>query len=376
MKKGSNLITQKSRLNRIQDNLLQAKTALDNAGDAIQIVNELGKSLYHNRAFINLFGYSVQQLNQAGGVYAVFENPDSSQKIIETLENKNFWKGKVKIYSLSGELKYLFLRVYNVVNKNSIKVGNICIFNENNCQSDSYYEKEQYLKKIQNAEKLARLGYFSSAISHELNNPLNIIQTKLFFLKKNLLEIQKDKTHETWDHLEKIDQQIIRLSNLAQSVLQYAKPTVKKDQLVNVNQVLFRTLGFFEDFFSKSINLQTKLDPNLSPIPGDETGLEIVFKNIILNAIESIRGKGMIEVKTKNFDEKYINIIIKDTGIGIPKENINKIFDPFYTNKGKSGGYGLGLSLCENIIKEHQGTISIESKENVGTIFITSLPKV
>ncbi len=373
---GNNLFTQNPRLHKIQDNLLRAKAALDNAGDAIQIVNELGKSLYHNRVFIHLFGYTVEQLNEAGGVYAVFADSDTPQHIMESLENKNSWNGKVNIYTLSGELKSLFLRVYSVVNKNSTKVGNICIFNEKNFQSEIYSEKEKYLKKIEDAEKLARLGYFSSAISHELNNPLNIIQTKLFFLKRSLSEINIDEDHETWDHIEKINQQIIRLSNLAQSVLQYAKPAVKKDFLVNINQVLLRTLGYFEDFFSESIHLQTKCDPNLSLIPGDETGLEIVFKNIILNAIESIRGKGIIEIITKNLNDKHINVIIKDTGIGIPRENINKIFDPFYTNKEKAGGYGLGLSLCENIIEEHHGFVTIKSKENVGTIFVIHLPRV
>ncbi|MBN2414111.1 GHKL domain-containing protein [candidate division KSB1 bacterium] len=370
------MFTQNPRLHKIQDNLFRVKTALDHASDAIQIVNELGKSLYHNKVFIHLFGYTVEQLNEAGGIFAVFAEPDIPQQILSSLEEKNSWNGSVKIYSLSGELKLLYLRIYKVMDNHSTSVGNICMFNEKNSQLYVYSDREKYLKKIEDAEKLARLGYFSSAISHELNNPLNIIQTKLFLLKRGLSEIHMDESHETWEHIDKINQQIIRLSNLAQSILQYAKPALKKDYLVNINQLLLRTLGYFEDFFSETIHLQKKFDPNLSMIPGDETGLEIVFKNIILNAIESIHSKGMIEITTKNFDDKHIHVIIKDTGIGITQENINKVFDPFYTNKEKAGGYGLGLSLCENIIEEHNGFISIKSKENIGTIFVIHLPRV
>ncbi len=370
------MFTQNPRLHTIQDNLFRVKTALDHTSDAIQIVNELGKSLYHNKVFINLFAYTVDQLNEAGGVFAVFAEQDIPRQILADLEEKSYWNGPVKIYSLSGELKSLYLRVYKVTNNHSKSVGNICIFNEKKSQSYVYSDREKYLKKMEDAEKLARLGYFSSAISHELNNPLNIIQTKLFLLKRCLSEIHVEENHETWEHIDKINQQIIRLSNLAQSILQYAKPALKNDFLVNINQVLLRTIGYFKDFFSETIHLQTKFDPNLSLIPGDETGLEIVFKNIILNAIESIHSKGMIEIITKNFNEKYIHVIFKDTGIGIPQSNIKKIFDPFYTNKEKAGGYGLGLSICENIIEEHKGSITINSKENVGTIFVLHLPRV
>jgi len=370
------LFTKYPQLQKFQDNLLRAKIALENTSEAVQIVNELGKSLYHNKAFIHLFGYTVNQLNEAGGLYAIFSDSDTPEHILQSLDLKNYWVGKVKMYTMSGELKTLSMRVNSVINKNSIKVGNICFYNEKVSRLDIYSEKGKYFKKIEEAEKLARLGYFSSAISHELNNPLNIIQTKLFFLKRCLTEIHVDKNHETWEHINKINQQIIRLSNLAQSVLQYAKPRVKKDCLVNVNQLLMRTLGFFENLISDSIHLQLKLDPDLSLIPADETGLEIVFKNIILNGIEAIKGTGKIIIITKNFDDKYINVIIRDSGRGITKENINKIFDPFYTNKGKAGGYGLGLSLCENIIQEHNGFITLKSKENIGTIFVLYLPKL
>ena len=362
-------------LDKVQQNLLRAITALDRAGEAIQIIDHVGKSTYHNLSFINLFGFSIDQLNETGGFYAILKDTETACTILEELEKKHNWVGKVQIYTLAGDLRSVQLRVHKIRHDYFAELGYICYYSNNLYLFNIFQNKSKYYNHIEEAEKLARLGFFSSVISHELNNPLNIIQTKLYFLQREL-DSHVPKESEAWEHLGKIKLQLERLQKLAGSVLQYAKHSVKKDYLVNVNQILMRTLEFLEDHFSESILVRKELDPGLSLIPADATGMEIVFKNIIFNAIESLPGKGVIAIKTRNLDEKMIEICISDNGKGIPETLQNKIFDPFFTSKSKEGGYGLGLSICESIISEHNGEIFVKSQVGRGTLFIIRLPRI
>jgi len=355
-------------------NLAIAKLAVKYCNDAVQFIDRLGNSTYHNQAFINLLGYSTEQINSAGGPYSVFADPDIPNKIMAHFDQKEHWEGNVELFNNIGKRIQFFLIITAVKNFNHEVITFICIYRTIDNSKTTDNDNEPFLKKIEEAEKLARLGYFSSAISHEINNPLSIVQTKLFFLKRRLAQVYPQKNDESWEYIEKIDQQVLRLSNLANSILQYAKHRVKKDFLVNVNQVLMQTVSSFKEIIPASIKLKIDLEPALYLIPADETGLEIVFKNIILNAVEALVANGEIIIKTKNFSDKFIEIIISDTGVGIPEETLSRIFNPFYTNKKKSGCYGLGLSLCENIISEHNGQISVNSKENVGTEFSIHLP--
>ncbi len=358
--------------NHVRD--VHAFFALNRVADSIQIMDELGKSVFHNDSFINLFGYTVDQLNEAGGLYAILKDPQIANIIVNELEVKPGWMGKVQIYTLAGNLVSVVLRINKVKTEHRENQGYVCFFSNNLYQYNVYAEKGKYYRHFEEAEKLARLGYFSSVISHELNNPLNIINTKIYFLQRELESISKES--EVWEHLTKIKQQLKRLKNLATSVLQYARHDVKKDYLVNVNQVIQRTLEFFDDQLTDDIVVVNRLDKSVSLVPADSTGLEIVFKNLISNAIEALEESGTITISTRNVNEKFIEITISDSGKGISEDLQEKVFDPFFTSKSKEGGYGLGLSICENIIHEHNGMINLRSRIGRGTTFVILLPRL
>jgi len=357
------------------DEILLLQETLNLCSEPVQIINEKGKSIFHNHSFKKIFGYSVERLNDAGAQFNTFYYPNVLKTIIENLADKDMWNGGIKVNSQSGNVHFVHLKVQKI-KRNNTTVGFVFFYHDDPNISVLPKQREINYRKIEDAEKMARLGFFSSSICHELNNPLNILQSKLYFLKRCLLSESINDDSEIWEHIEKINQQIVRLSNLATSILRYARSNVTKKNLVNVNQILENTLGFFDDFLDGSITIKTRYESELFLIPADETGLEIVFKNLIMNAIDSIVDEGEIIISTINLNNKFIQISIKDNGSGIPEENIDKIFDPFFSNKGQKNGYGLGLSLCDYIIQEHDGVINLESKKDIGTIFIIHLPVI
>jgi len=231
------------------------------------------------------------------------------------------------------------------------------------------HDKEKLQRELAEAEKLVTLGQFTAAISHEINNPLDIILTELYPLQKI-----GSQNHGMVKHITKIKQQVHRINHISQDILNYAKPHALKFKPVEINAILLRAIELLADYFNEQITLETILDPELPRVQGDEIGLELVFKNIVQNALESLSATGNIKVVSKKLTSEKIRIMIKDSGKGIPKPALESIFERFYTTKRKSGGTGLGLTISNEIIKKHQGEIRVNSVIHKGTIIRICLP--
>jgi len=155
----------------------------------------------------------------------------------------------------------------------------------------------------------------------------------------------------------------------------------KKDEetlleIVNINHLIKDHLTLTQKYISSNANIEHKLSTDIPKFNGNIRKLEQVFMNIIINASEAIKDKkGLITVETR-FDKSKNEIIIKfsDNGEGMDEETRKKIFDPFFTTKRNEGGTGLGLSISYGIIKEHNGTITVESKLGSGTTFTIHIP--
>lgn len=232
----------------------------------------------------------------------------------------------------------------------------------------SRLDKETFLKELAEAEKLITLGQFTAALTHEINNPLDIIQNKLCLLQKSIIKNMPGT--ELLDHVNKITHQVNRIENLSKDLLNYMKPRLIKLESVNINKIINNAIHSLSDYFTDKITLKTNFNMNLPLIHGDAVGLEIVFKNLLLNAIESLKDRRRIDITTGMFNNELLEVSIKDSGIGIPEKDLSRIFDPFFTSKRKTGGTGLGLAICKKIIDEHEGIIQIESRPHVGTSVI------
>jgi two-component system, NtrC family, sensor kinase len=145
---------------------------------------------------------------------------------------------------------------------------------------------------------------------------------------------------------------------------------------VDINRTIDQVIDFLENHArTNNIEIQTDFQENIPVIANDQSQLQQVFLNLITNAIDAINKNGCIEIATRQ-KGSTIEVMIKDDGPGIPKEQQNRIFDPFYTTKTNGKGTGLGLSVSHSIIEKMGGSITFESNETKGTTFYVNLPVI
>ncbi|MFQ5814987.1 MAG: ethylbenzene dehydrogenase-related protein [Candidatus Hydrothermarchaeaceae archaeon] len=224
-------------------------------------------------------------------------------------------------------------------------------------------------EKFSQTEKLAATGKLAATIAHEINNPLTGVM--------NCIHLVMDETgrrNPNRKYLEMADEELNRISRIVRRLLDSYRPSMDQMAPISVNEILEEVLELMKtQLISNKISVRRDLYPHLPKVMASPEQLKEVFLNILINAQEAMPNEGSIFVET-DVDEQDIKIKIRDTGIGIPEENINKIFDPFYTTKRDGKGTGLGLSVSYGIIQAHKGTISASSKENDGITITVTLP--
>ncbi len=231
-------------------------------------------------------------------------------------------------------------------------------------------ERTKELKETQaqlvQAEKLASIGTLAGGIAHEINNPLTAVLTNAQMLKMSG-EVE-DK-----ESLDLIEEGAKRCKTIIEKLMKYARKTVEVErfQEVDVNKVVETVCNFLE-YQLKQENIEVIAAPSkVGPVSGIANELEQVLTNLILNSRDAIRDsgrKGRVEIKTDQ-QNGFVNVTISDNGVGIKKETLSRIFDPFYTTKDVGKGTGLGLTICAAIVEKHKGNISAASEEGRGASF-------
>jgi two-component system, NtrC family, sensor kinase len=245
-----------------------------------------------------------------------------------------------------------------------------------NSMANSLRERDEQLKeftrkKFMESERLALIGQLAANVAHELNNPLQgIVTYSHLLLERNSLD---DPTKQ---FLQKIVVQANRSRDIIRGLLDFSRQRKPDKTLCNINTLINESLSFFENqALMHNIQSITQLDNDLPSIVIDPSQVQRVFINMIVNAAEAMNGNGQLSISTKrDLARGCIEITFSDTGTGISEENLEKIFDPFFTTKETGHGVGLGLAISYGIIKEHGGTISVESEVGKGTTFIIRLP--
>lgn len=229
-------------------------------------------------------------------------------------------------------------------------------------------------QQVMHSEKLAALGRLSAGIAHEIGNPLTSISS----FAQMLRELTTDEF--TQSSLDIINKHIQRITDIVRKMSTFARADSLNIQYVQLNDVLQSTLDLvrLDKRMKNTIKILVSFDPNLPKTMVDEGQMSQVFINIILNALDAMPEGGSLSITTRqdhgDSGKGSIQIEFADTGIGISKQEFEKIFDPFYTTKEVGKGTGLGLSLSYNIIKRFNGEIKVESEDAKGTIFTIILP--
>jgi signal transduction histidine kinase len=218
------------------------------------------------------------------------------------------------------------------------------------------------------SEKLAALGQLAAGIAHEIRNPLTSINILIHSMTKNLPSGDSHK-----EDLKVIEEEIHRMNEILDQFLRFAKPATPLLEKADVSSIFEETLQLLRPHIEKQIIVVEKEFQSLPIILMDREQMKQVFLNLLLNAIQAMPGGGHLTLRGQNSEDgQWIHISIQDSGIGISSENINKLFDPFFSTK--EGGIGLGLSITHRIIDQHHGKIEVESAPGKGTLFTIWLP--
>jgi PAS domain S-box-containing protein len=223
---------------------------------------------------------------------------------------------------------------------------------------------------IQN-EKLTSIGLLAAGVAHEVNTPLAVISSYSQMLRKQITP--EDSRYKL---LEKITKQTFRASEIVNNLLNFSRTNATEFAEVDIHQVITETLSLLEHQFKGArVRVERELRADYPVAYGNAGKLQQVFLNLMVNARDAMPEGGELRIMTDAVDSK-IEIIVQDTGIGISRENIQKIYDPFFTTKAAGKGTGLGLSVTYGIVQEHGGIITVDSRPGVGTSFKLELPLV
>ena len=323
-----------------------------------------------NKSLLKKIKYSKSEMiNKRIEDFAGISN-DLRNHVISFLNNKtNFQNFEIKFFDKNGD------EIIGLLSGQILKIQN------EECMLfliTDITEVTMLRDELEKSRALESLGILSGGIAHNFNNLMQSLLGNI-----SLAKYYSNPNEKVYKILDRAEKSYKKAKELTEQMLIFAKGGLFTISNINLHSLFKRVLN--EIIIPENILLVIDIDDYEKVITGDENQLKICFKNIIQNAIESINGKGKIEIKVESVKQKvlseklkakdnFVIITIKDNGCGIKKENLRKIFNPFYTTKENNNNKGLGLSISQSIVNKHKGKIKIESEEGVGTTVKVQLP--
>ena len=241
-------------------------------------------------------------------------------------------------------------------------------------------EFESNIQKMIQEDRMISLGKLAASVAHEINNPIQGLMTFCGYMQDILTAgpPAEKSLEEFKGHLQLMSTELERVGSIVSGLLSFARESGVEHTHVDVNKALDAALSLTRHKMKLgNIRLTTELYPTPIMVLGDVNQLQQCFLNLIFNAVESMPDGGELTV-TSRMDGKAerARVRIRDTGYGIPKEVKDNLFDPFFTTKDVGEGTGLGLSIVYGVVKNHRGTIKVDSREGEGTTFTVTFPVI
>ncbi len=277
------------------------------------------------------------------------------------------------IYKVNGKFRH-FEIIASPLKTDPMGERNVLLF-----KRDVTLEKE-FQAQFYQAEKMATVGALAAGVAHEINNPLAAISGFAEGLQRRIGRIKDKVEQELLDdfteYTDTIIKECLRCRDIVRTLLTFSRPVAASLNPVDMNQCVRDTLFILKHYFKEqhNITISTELQENIPIILGDESQLKQVIINLFINAFDATKEGDVIRIITNAGQNGGVELIVEDSGCGIPAELHDKLFEPFFTTKPVGQGIGIGLSTCYTIVKNHHGEITVTSKEGRGTFFKVSLP--
>jgi two-component system sensor histidine kinase HydH len=224
-------------------------------------------------------------------------------------------------------------------------------------------------EKVRRSERLASLGRLAAGVAHEIRNPLSSIRGFAQYFMRRLKGQEEEQGYASI-----MVKEVDRLNRVITELLDFARPKEPHRESQALEEIIDYSLMLLKPEFSqKKIIIEKSFAPDLPKVGVDRDQISQALLNLFLNSLESIEGEGKIEIRLKKISQPpALEIAVTDTGRGIAREDLGKVFEPFFSTKRK--GSGLGLAIVHQIVESHGGDIAVDSQEGVGTTFRITLP--
>ncbi len=335
------LVDQKARIEamkKLQDNFEKEIGILNSGGQSIPI--QVKKNEFDN------IGAEFESEKIIGDITSIVEKQVQNRILVLESQLEEERKNSYEFRKILGDNLKEFNRIEKNLKKEKIRLEG---------------EIREKTQKLVQAERLSAIGELASRLAHDLRNPLSVIKATVQLIKHT----NKDLDDPTKKRVDLIEGSIFRMTHQIDGVLDYVKATPLKKKPSSLNEIIMAAIQTLIVPPNVTINVPKAEITFLC----DPQKVEIAIANMVLNSIQAIGDqKGVINIRTKK-NQESVTIRIEDSGVGIPKSVIDKIFDPLFTTKEE--GTGLGLASCKNIVEQHKGKISVSTDP---TVFSVTLP--
>jgi two-component system NtrC family sensor kinase len=363
---------------QMEEELREARDFLNNfiksSPNAIMAADMKGKIFIWNKGAEAILGYRAEEVIGKLNIVKIY--PDGvAKEVMKKMRNSEYGgPGRVHSYPIvyvrrDGEIVEGTLSAAILYDAQGKEVASVGIFVDLRERLEMEHKLRGTQEQLLHSERLAAMGRLTSQIAHELNNPLYGIMNTLELLKTEVPPENKRRKI-----LDMALSETVRLTELLRKMLSFSKPDEEEKQPVDINTILDEILLLMtKQLQEHSIRISSSYADDLGKAYASKNQLRQVFLNMITNARDAMPDGGALTIKTMKEGDS-IHIEISDTGVGIQEEDMDKIFDAFFTTKHSIKGVGLGLSVCYGFIEEHGGDIKVSSKKGEGTTFTVIIP--
>ena len=361
---------------RAEERVREQAALLDKARDAIMVQDLQHRVVYWNRGAERLFGWSsAEVLGKSIHEFLCEEFAAHEEKALKSLLSAGEWSGEI-CFRTREKKPFIVESRRTLLLDSAGNAHSVLIINTD------ITEKKQLQEQFLRAQRLETIGALAGGVAHDLNNVLAPV-----LMASEMLE--SDLTSESSRAmLEIIKSSAVRGGEIVRQILSFARGGVPGRNVFQVGHLLREAVKFAKRTFPRTIAIELEIAPGLWPIEGDATQVDQVLMNLLVNARDAMKAGGTIRVTAENtmLEDKavagdtrrasglHMVLTVSDTGCGIAPQELERVFEPFYTTKGPGQGTGLGLATVATILKAHNAVAEVSSKPGQGTRFSIYFP--
>ncbi len=337
------------------------RTQFDRASEGIFSISQTGELIEVNEAFARMHGYTREEMLTLN-----LRDLDTPESLAQSPERMlRLLAGE----ALTFEVEHLHKDGHRFPMEVSASLVSssgtpfvLCFHRDITGRKQADAERRRLQLQLQQAQEMESLGSLAGGVAHDMNNVLGAI----LGLASANLETQREGS-STYRALDTISKAAVRGGKMVQSLLRFARQSRMEELELDLNTLLREEVRLLERTTLSQVRLAMELAPDLLPIRGDSSALTHAIMNLCVNAVDAMPDTGTLTLRTRNIDDKWAEILVEDSGIGMPKEILDKAMEPFFTTKGVGKGTGLGLAIVYSTVKAHQGQLDIWSEPGRGT---------